>query len=105
MGGGLIALGAIALLLWTEHRVVQSSRDAGPLKQSVLERALMPDSLGKSPTWEGLDRWGHRIELAQRWIRWIIPAVGIVFCLGGFLLLVTSARGAAFSAMPDLPDA
>jgi hypothetical protein len=102
----LIALGAIALLLWTEHRVVQSSRDAGPLKQSVLERALLPESILQTPpTWEGLDRWSDRIVLAQRWIRWVIPAVGIVFCLGGFLLMVTSAPGAASSALPDVPDA
>ncbi len=60
----------------------------------------MPDSLGKAPTWEVLERWSHRIVLAQRWIRWVIPAVGIVFCLGGFLLVVTSARGAASSVMP-----
>ena len=98
----MIALGAIALLLWTEHRVVHSSKEAAPLNESVLERALMPDSyLGKAPTSEGIERWSYRIELAQRWIRWVIPAVGIIFCLGGFVLMVTSSRAAASSVLPD----
>jgi len=108
-GSVLIALGAIALLLWTEHRVVHSSRDAASISESVLERALMPDSyLGKAPTREGIERWSHRIELAQRWIRWVIPAVGILFCLGGVVMMITSSR-AASSVPPDaclmLPDA